>query len=506
MEADEQTSGGGADAAMTSAAKNRDMEVIQGDSGWHSLKPPAVALGVLAIVYWLTRAPMVIPGDSAEFVSASVSLGLAHPTGYPLYIVIGKLMSWLFFFVPAATTLNLFSAACCLASLALLAVISRKLRVSALISAAVLVLVGLTPSIWNYSTFAEVYTLHGLMLVAIMWLLVGFPERPSMFRLCLVWALAGVALGNHMTSILMVPGLVVWTVMTIRSSAPRRPLLSVVSIISSYAAGAGVIGLLFFFDRPNAINYINQYAVEISDPRFSDPLSRVLWIVLAQQYGAVSGIGDSLLSLKWLSGIAHVLRTAWTENPALLVIGAAGVISCGAGWKSKSEQRPFFVFVAATALMNILYFATYTKFFEPVFLIHLYLVLALGMAFVLARITRSFRGRVLVVVLLSAVALGQLVTHFVSLDKHGTEIYVLETERLLTNIESDAVVFSTWENSSLIWYFQWVEGKHRDVVVVNAMPHNWLRLAGRFPDRALYFETIPAGQSEQSFCARPPFL
>jgi len=149
--------------------------------------------------------------------------------------------------------------------------------------------------------------------------------------------------------------------------------------------------------------------------------------------------------------------------------------------------------------MNILYFATYMKFFEPVFLIHLYLLLALGMAFVLARIIRSSRGRILVVVLLSAVALSQLVTHFFPLDKHGTEIYALETERLLTTIESDAVIFSTWENSSLIWYFQWVEGMYRDVVVVNAMPHNWPRLARRFPGRALYFETIPAGQSEQDF-------
>ncbi len=394
---------------MTSSRLNDASDVIGSDGRGDSFKLPAVGLLLLAVVYWVTRAPFVLPGDSAELITASVTLGLAHPTGYPLYIVVGKLMSSLFFFAPAATVLNVFSAACCLASLALLALTLRKLHVSPLISAAVLVLLGMTPSIWNYSTFAEVYTLHAFLLAVIMWLLVTFPDQPTGFRLCAVWALAGASLGNHMTSILLIPGLAVWTFLVLRSAGPRRPRFPILWIVSSYAAGASIIGLLIFLDRPNAINYINQYAVEISDPRFSNPVSRVLWIVFAQQYGAVSGIADSVLSFGWLSGVAHVLRTAWSESPVLLVVGGIGLISGLAGWKARSCPRPFFAFLGITAAMNILYFATYTRFFEPIFLIHLYLALAVGMAYFLGRTIHFGKGRSLVALLIFAVALSQLI-------------------------------------------------------------------------------------------------
>lgn len=287
------------------------------------------------------------------------------------------------------------------------------------------------------------------------------------------------------------------------------------SIVSSYAAGASIIFLLFFLDRPNAINYINQYAFEISDPRFADPVSRILWVLFAQQYGAVSGIADSVFSFGWLSGMAQVFRKAWSENPALLVVGGIGLISGLAGWKTRSGQGPFFGFVGVTAAVNILYFATYMRFFEPIFLIHIYLALAVGMAYFLGRTIHSGRGRCLVALLIVAIALNQLIAHFGSIDKHGTEIYGLETERFLGSIERDAVVFSTWGNSTLMWYVQWVEGRHRDVTVVNAMPHSWPRLAGRFAGRPLYFESIPPGQPETSFAPalhyfrfverRPPF-
>jgi hypothetical protein len=90
---------------MTLSRLNDASDVIGSDGGGDSFKLPAVGLLLLAVVYWVTRAPFVLPGDSAELITASVTLGLAHPTGYPLYIIVGKLMSSLFFFAPAATVL-----------------------------------------------------------------------------------------------------------------------------------------------------------------------------------------------------------------------------------------------------------------------------------------------------------------------------------------------------------------------------------------------------------------
>ncbi len=47
------------------------------------------------ILYLATICPTIYPGDSPLFASASFALGTAHPPGYPLYILLGKLGTFL---------------------------------------------------------------------------------------------------------------------------------------------------------------------------------------------------------------------------------------------------------------------------------------------------------------------------------------------------------------------------------------------------------------------------
>src|SRR5512142_2000566 len=60
-------------------------------------------------IYLLTLAPTVYTFDSAEFATGAYVLGIIHPTGYPLYLVLAKL----FTFIPVgdvAYRVNLLSA------------------------------------------------------------------------------------------------------------------------------------------------------------------------------------------------------------------------------------------------------------------------------------------------------------------------------------------------------------------------------------------------------------
>src|SRR5438477_12600101 len=68
-----------------------------------------LALGAFA-VYVLPLAPDLLPGDSGEFQLAIPLLGIVHPTGYPLYLLLGKLFT-LLPFATIAARVNLFSAA-----------------------------------------------------------------------------------------------------------------------------------------------------------------------------------------------------------------------------------------------------------------------------------------------------------------------------------------------------------------------------------------------------------
>ncbi len=73
----------------------------------------ALASGVLAFMLYLrTLAPGLLGGDSGEFQFAAWLGGLAHPTGYPLYLMLGWLWTHLVPWHDPAWRMNALSALC----------------------------------------------------------------------------------------------------------------------------------------------------------------------------------------------------------------------------------------------------------------------------------------------------------------------------------------------------------------------------------------------------------
>src|SRR3954451_21865031 len=75
----------------------------------------AVAAGaalVLFTVYALTLAPDVTFWDAGEFIAAAHSLGIPHPPGTPLFVLLENTWAKILFFLPYAVATNLVSASC----------------------------------------------------------------------------------------------------------------------------------------------------------------------------------------------------------------------------------------------------------------------------------------------------------------------------------------------------------------------------------------------------------
>jgi hypothetical protein len=104
-------------------------------------------------------------GDSGELVTAVHLLGIPHPSGYPLYVLLGKLWTLLLPVGTVAFRMSLFSAAAAAAACGALYALGRSLTlrpVAALFSAAML---AVAPSFWAEANIQRVYALNALFVV-----------------------------------------------------------------------------------------------------------------------------------------------------------------------------------------------------------------------------------------------------------------------------------------------------------------------------------------------------
>lgn len=177
------------------------MRPLRSDRWW------AAGLGLAALVlYLVTLAPSVatVFDDSLEFQVVLPSLGIAHPTGYPSYTILG----WLFSRLPIgdlAYRVNLLSGLFAAATVFLLYLAARRLGSSLLAATIASITFALSFTWWSQSTIAEVYTLHGLFVAALLLLVLAGSRLLPWLALAF-----GLALTHHRMTLLLVPGLLVY--------------------------------------------------------------------------------------------------------------------------------------------------------------------------------------------------------------------------------------------------------------------------------------------------------
>jgi hypothetical protein len=122
--------------------------------------------------------------DSGDFLAAAYTLGIPHPTGYPLYVLLGRIFSLI---MPGsiAFRITLLSLLCAsLAPVFLFLTLARLLpRSMGLMGAAVASLsLGFSLYFWSQAVVAEVYTFHVLFLSMLVYLAVRWmhPEEATL--------------------------------------------------------------------------------------------------------------------------------------------------------------------------------------------------------------------------------------------------------------------------------------------------------------------------------------
>jgi hypothetical protein len=212
---------------------------------------------VIFAIYLATLAPSTAMWDTSEYISAAYVLGLPHPPGNPLFVLIGRVFAILpLGHLSVAMKVNILAALTSAIAAGMWFLITERVLVGWLqdrwqriAGGAVAALVGATEfTVWNQSVVNEkVYTVSLMGLAIISWLIVRWsddPDSPIADKLLVIIAyLLGLGFANHMMGFLAGPAVVVAVMI-------RRPRTFLRWKLWLACSGALLLGMTPFLTQP----------------------------------------------------------------------------------------------------------------------------------------------------------------------------------------------------------------------------------------------------------------
>ena len=501
-------------SAKPASKPNRQVEAARIPSSKAELLCAGAVFLIALLLFSWTLAPTVTLTDSGELILVAQGLGVAHPPGVPLWVILAHLAS----LVPlgnVAVRINFSSALFAAFACSVLTLVVAELMITAaylparkkgaqprktaedssidrlLVFAPALgagLLMAFSRTLWSYATITEVYTLNALLILTVFFLMLRWRRRIVLEQrgaravvtkhdhyLYGAAALFGLALGDHHVTVgLTLPALavIVYRTQGLKFFTSRRllyaALISIGALIAVYAY------LPFAASRSPLINWGN--------PR---SLQEIWWHITGRQYRVFLSFTPTMMGAQFVEFCRMLLREfgpAWLPLP--LVLALAGF---AAAFK---QDRTTFWFLAFIVIANFAYDFNYEiaedkdAYYLPVF-ISIALAAGFGIRWLiqLAAVKSMSFAKSLAVAAI-AVLLTSATAFTANWPFNNRRHYFIAhdyVENLLSAIESNGLLLTQdWQVASPMFYAQQIEQLRRDVKVVDA---NLLR-------RSWYFDYL----------------
>ncbi|MDP2884053.1 MAG: DUF2723 domain-containing protein [Ignavibacteria bacterium] len=458
----------------------------------------STAVAVLCFsVYLTTMCRTVSFIDAGELATVASLLGIAHPTGYPLFTLVAHCALWVPLGGEEILKLNVFSSVVVAVAVGvffnLLLVLarladSRKRKRHAplprekfflLFAASIASLVfGFSATVWGQSVAVEVYGLHLLLvLLTTMFFLMGIEEdageRPEVSRYLIAAAfLLGLSFTNHLTTLLIVPGLAYLYVRSYGIS--RQSILGALKLLPFFSLG--LTPYLYLPIRAGVHPPLNWgYPAEAG---------RFFWHVSGKQYRTwmFSSFDSAEKQLYYFYD-----HFSSEFNWLVIVVLLYGV------WKSFRSERMIFWFLVVALIGCISYSINYDIHDIDSYFLLAYIVAGvfvffgtLGLLHFLSG-SQSTRSLALASLLLLALPVAQLISNHKEVSEADNYLVADYVHNIFANTEKDAVILSyQWDYfvaPSL--YFQLVRKERPDLVVIDKelLRRSWylIHLKHRYP-------------------------
>ena len=460
-----------------------------------SLMALFIFLGITAL-YLFTLAPSITQQhfgtDGAELTATAHTLGVAHPPGYPTYLLLAKTFSLVTPWGDVAHRINVLSAVSGAGAVVLVyyichLLIERIFRISGAsfsrASAAAIVAAAsfaFSPLLWSQSVIAEVYSLNALFTGGVMLLTLRWSKNPGAGSWPLITAglLVGLGLGNHLTLAFVTLPLAYVMALHLRELSPG---------LTAKLLGAFILGLSVYI-------YLPIRASENPPISWGNAanLEGFLWTVTANPYrGLAFGLPLSDLPGRLVDWADLLVRQF---NALGLFMGILGM------WRLRVSRLPMLIFTALLFLSSLTFSITYHSPDARVYLIPAFMVFALwigvGLYWLvnLAVETLTLRWRLLVslpvalfLVAFLVVPGLQLLLNYGGIDLSGDKESLTYAQGIFNAIEPDAVILADTELELFpLWYYSFVtEGGHGPTIVSTRLTQFDWYLRGqnrRYPD------------------------
>jgi len=429
------------------------------------------------IIYLLTHAQDLMFTDSGELAGVCATLGIAHPTGYPLFTVLGYLWSLLPLPFSTIYQLNMFAAFVTALSVPvffhiviLIIELVKKSEIKSsknkkkntnqsnhdtkseyLIAAAGALIYAFALTVWEQATYLEVYSLQALIYTLIIWsmLKAWLSENNNVKFLVLTALLTGLGFSNHMTTMLVLPGVLFLYFFSYNSkfefTSERFKLLL-------YLLFPFILGLSFYLYMPlrsAALPEFNWGEVSRSFDKFwyhATGKQYQIWMFSGTE-AFNENIGKFFNVLLPQFGWIGIIPVLW------------GMIA------SYKLSKPIFWFLIILVVSCLFYSLNYSIHDIETYFTLAFIALIL---FASIGIYSLFKNKSKLIGIVFVIPLVSIATNYSENDQSMNFLVPEYTRILSENLEPDAIIISAqWDYwCSAFWYKQRVEGYRKDIVLV----------------------------------------
>jgi len=415
-----------------------------------------VFLGSLAL-YVCTLAPTLLPADAGEFQLVASLLGIAHPPGYPLYTLLGKLFTFLPVGDPAYRV-NLLSAVIGALTLALVSWSIRQITPVPWASLAAAVALGGATTFWAQATTAGIRGLTALFTAAILGLALAYAREQRQGYLTGLGLAFGLGIAHHGSLAFMALPVGAYLISVDRALVTHpeklfKPLAAMVLglAVLLYLPVRDLMGAAL---APGDLTTLRGFTEHVTARGFRDDMFA---------FARPALLSDRLAVLK------DILLMQF-EAPLLLSLFVAGLLLV---WR----QRGVSLLVGGTLLVNGFTALTYRAPQTVEYLMPAYVCLAvllgggLGVLLALPAIRVAPSAVALLVAFVLYLGTAQAAARYPSFALlHRDRSARTDAEEILRAAPRQATILANWHYTSPLRYLQSVEGWRSDLTIRYVRP------------------------------------